>query len=75
MSSFKNRLIIGRQPLVEAIESGKTIDKILLQKNASGDSLSYIFTHPAAHTIILRFSKVRVIQEMDRPLIKWLGFD
>jgi hypothetical protein len=28
-----------------------------------------------AHTIILGFSKVRVIQEMDRPLIKWLGFD
>jgi 23S rRNA (guanosine2251-2'-O)-methyltransferase len=35
-------LIIGRQPLVEAIQSGRAIDKILFQKNISGDSIGQI---------------------------------
>jgi 23S rRNA (guanosine2251-2'-O)-methyltransferase len=35
-------LIIGRQPLIEAIEQGRAIDKILLQKNTSGDSIATI---------------------------------
>jgi 23S rRNA (guanosine2251-2'-O)-methyltransferase len=37
MSIAKNRIIIGRMPLIEAIKSGKNIDKILMQKNATGD--------------------------------------
>ncbi|MFP5042769.1 23S rRNA (guanosine(2251)-2'-O)-methyltransferase RlmB [Parasediminibacterium sp. JCM 36343] len=40
--SKKETLIIGRQPLVEALQSGRVIDKILLQKNASGEVLSHI---------------------------------
>src|SRR5436853_7609228 len=35
-------LIIGRQPLIEAIQSGRGIDKILFQKNISGDSIGLI---------------------------------
>ncbi len=35
-------MIIGRQPLVEALQSGRLIDKILVQKNASGEVLSQI---------------------------------
>jgi 23S rRNA (guanosine2251-2'-O)-methyltransferase len=42
MAIKKSALIIGRQPLVEAIESGRPIDKIWLQKNASGEVLSTI---------------------------------
>ena len=38
----KSALIIGRQPLVEAIQSGRAIDKILFQKNISGDSIGAI---------------------------------
>jgi len=38
----QSSLIIGRQPLVEALQSGKAIDKILLQKNASGDVISQV---------------------------------
>lgn len=38
----QNALIIGRQPLVEAMQSGKAIDKILMQKNAAGDSIGEI---------------------------------
>ena len=35
-------LIIGRQPLIEAIESGRAIDKILFQRNVSGESIGEI---------------------------------
>ena len=38
----KTSLIIGRQPLIEAIQSGRAIDKILFQKNISGDSIGTI---------------------------------
>jgi len=35
-------LIIGRQPIIEAIESGRPIEKILFQRNVSGDSIGRI---------------------------------
>jgi 23S rRNA (guanosine2251-2'-O)-methyltransferase len=38
----KSSLIIGRQPIIEAIESGRAIDKILFQRNVSGDSIGTI---------------------------------
>jgi len=42
MSVKQNTLIIGRQPLVEALQSGKSIDKILLQKNTVGEVINTI---------------------------------
>ncbi len=42
MAIKQSSLIIGRQPLVEALQTGKAIDKILLQKNASGDVVNTI---------------------------------
>lgn len=38
----KSSLIIGRQPIIEAIQSGRPIDKILFQHNVSGDSIGAI---------------------------------
>ncbi|MDP4129589.1 MAG: 23S rRNA (guanosine(2251)-2'-O)-methyltransferase RlmB [Bacteroidota bacterium] len=35
-------LIIGRQPLIEAMQSGRGIDKILFQRNVSGESIGEI---------------------------------
>lgn len=35
-------LIIGRQPLIEAIRAGRALDKILLQRNVSGESIAEI---------------------------------
>jgi 23S rRNA (guanosine2251-2'-O)-methyltransferase len=35
-------LVIGRQPLIEAIQSGRPIDKILFQQNVSGESIGEI---------------------------------
>ncbi len=42
MATKQNSLIRGRQPLIEALQSGKGIDKILLQKNTSGDGIIMI---------------------------------
>lgn len=38
----KSQLIIGRQPLIETIRSGRAIDKILLQRNTAGESIAEI---------------------------------
>jgi 23S rRNA (guanosine2251-2'-O)-methyltransferase len=38
----KSSIVIGRQPLIEAIESGRAIDKILFQRNISGESIGEI---------------------------------
>jgi 23S rRNA (guanosine2251-2'-O)-methyltransferase len=42
MPAKQTALIIGRQPLVEALLGGKGIDKILLQKNITGDVINQI---------------------------------
>lgn len=38
----KSQLIIGRQPLIETIRSGHAVDKILLQRNTSGEAIAEI---------------------------------
>src|SRR5579871_3595811 len=38
----KSQLIIGRQPLIETIRSGRAVDKILLQRNTAGDAINEI---------------------------------
>jgi 23S rRNA (guanosine2251-2'-O)-methyltransferase len=38
----KSSIIIGRQPLIEAISSGRPIDKILFQRQVSGESIGEI---------------------------------
>ena len=38
----KSNLIIGRQPLIETIRSGHAVDKILMQRNTTGESIEEI---------------------------------
>jgi 23S rRNA (guanosine2251-2'-O)-methyltransferase len=38
----KSSLIIGRQPIIEAIQSGRAVDKILFQRNVTGESIGTI---------------------------------
>ena len=47
----KKGLIIGRQPLIETIRAGKAVDKILMQRNASGDSIDEIKTLAKEYSI------------------------
>ena len=51
MQSGKSSVIIGRQPVVEAIESGRAIDKILLQANSGGDIIGKIRQLAKQHNI------------------------
>ena len=66
MSSLKTRTIIGRQPLVEAIQAGVAIDKILLQKNASGDVLNQIRLLSKEHNIPLQFVPIEKLNSVTR---------
>lgn len=66
MSSFKNRLIIGKQPLIEAIAAGKTIDKILLQKNATGELASQIKQLCKEHQIPMQMVPVEKLNSFSR---------
>ena len=47
----KSHLIIGRQPLIETIRSGRALDKILLQRNVSGESIAEIRELAREHQI------------------------
>jgi 23S rRNA (guanosine2251-2'-O)-methyltransferase len=47
----KSSLIIGRQPLIEAIRSGRALDKILLQRNTVGESIAEIRDLAREHNI------------------------
>jgi 23S rRNA (guanosine2251-2'-O)-methyltransferase len=42
MALNKSSIIIGRQPLIESLQSGKAIDKILFQKNITGDAVGIV---------------------------------
>ena len=66
MSSFKNRLIIGKQPLIEAIAAGKTIDKILLQKNATGELATQVKQLCKDHQIPMQFVPVEKLNSFTR---------
>jgi 23S rRNA (guanosine2251-2'-O)-methyltransferase len=47
----KPALIIGRQPIVEALESGRAVDKILLQANLTGDIIGKIRKLAGQHNV------------------------
>lgn len=51
----KSRIIIGRKPLLEALNSGTSIDKIFIQKTAKGDELLEIQKLSKAHQIPISF--------------------
>jgi 23S rRNA (guanosine2251-2'-O)-methyltransferase len=51
MHKGKSSIIIGRQPVVEALESGRAIDKILLQANAGGDIIGKIRQLAKQHNV------------------------
>ena len=51
MQKGKSSVIIGRQPVVEALESGRAIDKIMLQANASGDIIGKIRQLAKQHNV------------------------
>ncbi len=51
MQVKKDAMVIGRLPLIEAIQSGKAIDKIMLQRSANGEHIGDIRRLAKQHNI------------------------
>ena len=59
-------LIIGRQPLIEAIRSGRAVDKILLQRNTAGESLDEIKELAKEHNIPIQIVPIEKLNSLSR---------
>jgi 23S rRNA (guanosine2251-2'-O)-methyltransferase len=57
----KKNIIAGRNPVVEALKSGQTIDKILLSKNASGDVINEIRNLAKDNNVPIQYVPVQKI--------------
>jgi 23S rRNA (guanosine2251-2'-O)-methyltransferase len=62
----KSQLIIGRQPLIETIRSGRPVDKILLQRNTAGDSIAEIRQLAREHRIPVQLVPVEKLGALTR---------
>lgn len=62
----KSSLIIGRQPLVESLQAGRAIDKILLQKGSSGDALYTIRELAKKGNIPIQYVPVEKLNSITR---------
>ena len=62
----KNHLIIGRQPLIETIRSGRAVDKILLQRNTAGESIAEIRELAREHNIPIQVVPVEKLGALTR---------
>lgn len=66
MALKQSTMIIGRQPLVEALQSGKAIDKILLQKNASGEVIQAIRSLAREYNVPLQLVPIEKLNGLSR---------
>src|SRR5215216_5172083 len=66
MALKKSSIIIGRQPLIECLQSGKAIDKILFQKNISGDSIAIIRDLAKEKNIPIQYVPVEKLNSVTR---------
>lgn len=62
----KSALIIGRQPLIESLNAGRPIDKILLQKNVAGDVISDIRKLAAKQQVPIQYVPVEKLNSLTR---------
>ena len=62
----KSQLIIGRQPLIETIRSGHPVDKILLQRNTTGDSVAEIRQLAREHRIPVQVVPIEKLASLTR---------
>lgn len=59
-------LVVGRKPLLEAISSGKTVEKIFLLRTATGDEISLIKKLSKEHNIPLSLVPVEKLNRLTR---------
>ena len=66
MAVNKSSIIIGRQPLIESLQSGKAIDKILFQKNISGDAVGIVRDLAKEKNIPIQYVPVEKLNSVTR---------
>lgn len=59
-----DNLIFGRQPVIELLEGDKTVDKILLQKSASGDIIPIIKKKAAEKEIPVQYVPIEKLNAL-----------
>jgi len=62
----RSSLVIGRQPLIEALRAGNPVDKILLQKNASGDAVDEIRLLAKENKVPLQYVPAEKLNSISR---------
>lgn len=62
----QSSLIIGRQPLVEALQAGRAIDKILLQKNTTGEVINTIRQLSREHNVPIQIVPVEKLNGLTK---------
>ena len=63
---MQENTIYGFRPILEAIESEKTIDKVLLQKNLQGDLFKDLFIKVRHHKIPFQYVPVEKLNKITR---------
>ena len=66
MALKKTSIIIGRQPLIESLQSGKAIDKILFQKNISGEAVGIIRELAKEKNIPIQYVPIEKLNSVTR---------
>ena len=66
MALKKSSIIIGRQPLIESLQSGKGIDKILFQKNISGEAVGIIRELAKEKNIPIQYVPIEKLNSVTR---------
>src|SRR5437868_4105616 len=62
----QSSLIIGRQPLIEAIRNGRAVDKILFGRSTSGESIGEIRQLAKEHNIPIQQVPIEKLNSMTR---------
>lgn len=66
MQVKKSSLIIGRQPLIEAIKSGRMVERIFLLRQATGDTIHQIKLLANAHQIPINLVPAEKLDSLSR---------
>lgn len=62
----KTSIITGRQPLIESLQAGKAIDKILFQKNISGDAVGMVRDLAKEKNIPIQYVPIEKLNSITR---------
>lgn len=66
MENRKNDYIFGIRPVIEAIESGQTIDKLLVKRGLTGDLVKELLAVVAAHRVPMQQVPLEKIERITR---------